>query len=375
MIAPGLGIEPEKLRLVQNPAGSTFGYKFCPTMEALLGVAVMATGRPVFLRYNYAQHMSYTGKRSPFFVKLKFGADEDGKLVAMESDWIVDHGPYSEFGDLLTLRGAQFIGAGYDIPNIRGLGRTVATNHVWGAPFRAYGSPQAFLASESLMDELAEKMGVDPFELRYKNLYRPGSTTPTGQPPEVYSLPEMFDILRPKYQEALKRAKANSTDPHKKGVGISLGVYGSGLDGADGAEAWLELAPDGVNVYATWQDHGQGADMGALGTVHEALLPLELDPSEIHLKMNDTGIAPNSGPSGGSRSQVMIGNALKNAADQMLVAMRKPDGSYRTYDEMVAEDIDLLYKGQWTASMPPTATRIRRARRLSSTCTVSSWPK
>ena len=90
--------------------------------------------------------------------------------------------------------------------------------------------------------------------------------------------------------------------------------------------------------------------MGALGTVHEALLPLELDPSEIHLKMNDTGIAPNSGPSGGSRSQVMIGNALKNAADQMLVAMRKPDGSYRTYDEMVAEDIDLLYKGQWTAS-------------------------
>ncbi len=66
MIAPGLGIEPEKLRLVQNPAGGTFGYKFSPTMEALLGVACMATGRPVSLRYNYYQHITYTGKRSPF---------------------------------------------------------------------------------------------------------------------------------------------------------------------------------------------------------------------------------------------------------------------------------------------------------------------
>ncbi len=155
MIAPGLGIEPEKLRLVQNPTGGTFGYKFSPTMEALLGVAAMATNRPVFLNYDYNQHITYTGKRSPFFLKLKYGADQKGKIMAMESDWIVDHGPYSEFGDLLTVRGAQFIGAGYGIPNIRGLGQTVCTNHAWGSAFRAYGSPQSFLASEVLMDELA----------------------------------------------------------------------------------------------------------------------------------------------------------------------------------------------------------------------------
>jgi aldehyde oxidoreductase len=351
MIAPGLGIEPEKLRLVQNPAGGTFGYKFSPTMEALLGVAAMATERPVFLRYNYHQHMTYTGKRSPFFMKMKLGADEEGKLLAMETDWSVDHGPYSEFGDLLTLRGAQFMGAGYDIPSIRGMGRTVATNHAWGSAFRAYGSPQAFLASESLMDELAEEMGVDPFELRYKNIYRPGATTPTGQEPEVYSLPEIFDIMRPKYHEALKRAEENSTDEHKKGVGISVGIYGCGLDGPDGAEAWVELTEEGVNVYATWQDHGQGADMGALGTAHQALLPLGIAPEQIKLVMNDTALAPNSGPSGGSRSQVMTGNAIKAACDEMLGGMCKPDGSFRTYEEMVAEDLPLRYAGKWAASM------------------------
>jgi aldehyde oxidoreductase len=147
MICAGLGTEPEKLRIVQNPAGGTFGYKFSPTMEALVGVAAMATGKPVALTYEYYQHITYTGKRSPFFINLKYGADKDGKIIAMESDWIVDHGPYSEFGDLLTVRDAQFIGAGYGIPNIRGLGKTVCTNHAWGSAFRAYGSPQSWAAS------------------------------------------------------------------------------------------------------------------------------------------------------------------------------------------------------------------------------------
>ncbi|MFZ0131271.1 MAG: molybdopterin-dependent aldehyde oxidoreductase, partial [Desulfobacterales bacterium] len=351
MICPGLGIEPEKLRIVQNPTGGTFGYKFSPTMEALLGVAAMATGKPVTLKYDYFQHITYTGKRSPFFINLKYGADKSGKIQAMESDWIVDHGPYSEFGDLLTLRGAQFIGAGYGIPNIRGLGQTVCTNHAWGSAFRSYGSPQSFLASESLVDELAEKIGMDPLELRYKNVYREGDTTPTGQKPEVYSFPEMFDTLRPLYQAALKKAKGESTSEKKKGVGLSLGIYGCGLDGPDSSEISVELTPNGVVLASSWEDHGQGADMGALGTCHEALRPLKLTPDQIQQVMNDTALTPNSGPSGGSRQQVMTGNAIKNGCDMLLSAMRKKDGTYRTYEEMKAENIPLKYSGKWTASM------------------------
>ncbi len=351
MIAPGLGVEPDKLRLIQNPAGGTFGYKFSPTMEALLGAACIATQRPVFLEYDYQQYMQYTGKRSPFFIDIKMAADKDGKIVAMEHDYKVDHGPYSEFGDLLTLRGAQYIGAGYNIPSIRGLGHTVCTNHVWGSAFRAYGSPQAFLASESLVDELAEKVGMDPLEFRYINVYRPGDTTPTGQEPEVYSLPEMLEKLRPLYKEAKEKAARESTPENKKGVGITIGIYGCGLDGVDGAEAYVELTKDGVTIYNTWQDHGQGADMGTLGTAHEALRPLGIAPDKIKLVMNDTSLAPNSGPSGGSRSQVMTGNAIKNGCEQLLAAMKKPDGTFRTYDEMVKENLPLKYTGKWAASM------------------------
>ncbi len=350
MIAPGMGVELENLIMVQNPTGGTFGYKFSPTMEALVGVAALVTGRPCFLNYDYHQQQTYTGKRSPFFMNMRFAADADGKLLAMETDYSVDHGPYSEFGDLLTLRGTQFMGSGYDIPNIRGEGRTVCTNHAWGSAFRGYGAPQSEFASEVLMDELAEKLGVDPLELRYKNVYREGSTTPTGQAPEVYSLPEMIDKLRPKYKAAQDKAKADSTDAVKRGVGISVGVYGCGLDGPDTSEAWIELNEDNtVTVFNCWEDHGQGADAGTLGVAHEALRETGITPDRIRLVMNDTSKAPNSGPAGGSRSQVMAGQATKNAAEALAAAMKKPDGTYRDYAQMKADDIPVHYVGKWTA--------------------------
>ena len=349
MIAPGLGLEPDKIALVTNPAGGTFGYKFSPTMEALVGAAALATGRPCFLRYNYFQHMTYTGKRSPFFVNIKFAADKDGKLLAMETDYNVDHGPYSEFGDLLTLRGAQFMGAGYDIPNIRGTGRTVCTNHAWGSAFRAYGSPQSLFSSEQLMDELAEKIGIDPWEIRYRNCYRPGATNPSGQEPEVFSYPEMLEALKPRYEEAKAKAKRESNDKIKKGVGISLGCYGCGLDGPDGSEAWAVLNPDDtITIVSAWEDHGQGADMGVVGTAHEALRPLGITPDRIRFTWPDTSMTPNSGPSGGSRQQVMTGNAIRVACSEMVASLKKPDGKYMNYSEAVAAGKPLKYVGKFS---------------------------
>ena len=351
MIAPGLGVPAEKLRLIQNPTGGTFGYKFSPTMEALLGVAALATGRPVSLVYNQFQNITYTGKRSPGNVNIKLACDEHGKLTAMETDWWIDHGPYSEFGDLLTVRQAQFIGAGYHLENIRGRGRTVATNHAWGSAFRAYGSPQAFLASEIAIDMLAEKMGEDPFEFRYKNLYNENSTTPTGQKPEA-ELPilrKLFDMIRPKYKEAKKRCAQLSTPEKKRGVGIALGIYGCGLDGPDGSEARVERTPEGVTVYNSWEDHGQGADLATLTHAVEVLRKAGIKPEQVKLVMNDTTL-PNSGPSGGSRNNVMTGNSTRVACEMLLNAMKKPGGGYRTYAEMVAENIPVVYDGKWAAA-------------------------
>ncbi|MDR1857106.1 MAG: molybdopterin-dependent oxidoreductase [Desulfovibrio sp.] len=351
MIADGIGVKfPDELVMVQNTAGGTFGYKFSPTMEALLGVAVLATGRPCHLRYNYEQQQNYTGKRSPFWTTAAFAANKQGKILALKCEWDCDHGPYSEFGDLLTLRGAQYIAAGYGIANIRGEGRTVCTNHCWGSAFRGYGAPEIEFASEVLVDELAEKLGMDPFELRALNCYREGDTTPTGQKPEVYSMPALFDKMRPIYKKAVEKAKAESTPAVKKGVGVAVGVYGCGLDGPDSSEAWVELNEDGsVTLGTSWEDHGQGSDSGALGTAHEALRPLGIPPEKIHQVMNDTSKTPNSGPAGGSRSQVMTGNAIRVACETLLAAMKKPGGGYYDYAGMKAAGIDTKQFGKWTA--------------------------
>ena len=356
MIADGIGVPMEKLRIVQNHAGGTFGYKFSPTNEALIGAAAKIIGKPVSLNFNQFQNITYTGKRSPAFMHIKLAADKNGKLLALWGDNYVDHGPYSEFGDLLTMRLSQFTGAGYGIPSIRNKSQTVFTNHAWGSAFRAYGSPQSFMGSDIAIDCLAAKMGIDPFEMRAMNCYKESekTTIPTGYAPDVYCEEALFDKARPLYEAGKKRVaekNAASDGRYKYGIGVSLGVYGCGLDGVDSSSAYAELNPDGtVTIYVSWEDHGQGADMGALTSAHETLRQAGIKPEQIRLVMNDTKITPNSGPAGGSRSQVMSGNACRLAAENLLAEMKKDDGTYRTYDEMVADGKKLKVEGNWVTT-------------------------
>ena len=353
MICEGIGVAPEKLRIVQLHAGGTFGYKFSPTIEALTGVATLVTGRPVALNFDMYQMITYTGKRSPGFMNIKLAADEKGKILALEGNNYIDHGPYSEFGDLLTLRLSQFVGAGMDIKNIRNKSQTVCTNHAYGAAFRGYGAPQSFMGGDIALDVMAAKMGIDPFEFRAMNCYKEseGSTTPNGCKPDVYCLEDLFDLARPKYQankayaEELNKTKSED-GKYKYGVGVSLG-----LDGVDSSEAWAELNEDNtVTIYNSWEDHGQGADIGTLTHAHETLRQAGFTPDRIKLVMNDTGLTPNSGPAGGSRSNVMSGNATRVACELLIDAMKKADGTFRTYDEMKAEGLALKYEGKWVAT-------------------------
>lgn len=353
MIADGIGVPMDKLRIVQNHAGGTFGYKFSPTNEAILGAAAKIIGKPVSLVFNQFQNITYTGKRSPGFMNIKLAADENGKLLGLWGNNYIDHGPYSEFGDLLTHRLSQFVGAGYDIPTIRNKSQTVFTNHAWGSAFRAYGSPQSFMGSEIAIDVLAAKMGMDPFDIRELNCYKESekSTIPTGYAPDVYCLEEMYKMARPLYEAGKARVaekNAASDGRFKYGIGVASGVYGCGLDGVDASQAYAELNPDGtVTMYASWEDHGQGADMGVLMSAHETLRQAGIKPEQIKLVMNDTKYTPNSGPAGGSRSQVMSGNACRLAAENLVAAMKKEDGTYRTYDEMKAEGIETKVLGNW----------------------------
>ena len=352
MIARGVGVAPSKIRVIQNNMGASFGYKVAPTNEPYLAIALVACQRPVYMRINMKEHNIRTPKRSPFLMHIRVGADKSGKLIGAEQTWWVDHGPYSESSNDLTNKGGQFFFSPYAYANMRATGYTCFSNHRWSAAFRAYGAPQTYWGCETAMDMLAEKCGIDPFDFREMNLLQwepfttnPLGVMPSGYAPEVFPLPEMMKKARPYYEEMKKEAVAKNTDKVKFGVGVSIGIYNSNDDGADDAASNIELTKDGVIVYNTWEDHGQGADIGCLGTAHEALKPLNLHPTQIKMVLSDTAKAPNSGAAAASRSQVMVGNAIVDSCKKLLEAMRKPDGTYRTYDEMIAENIPVFYEG------------------------------
>jgi aldehyde oxidoreductase len=237
------------------------------------------------------------------------------------------------------------MGFPYHIPNQLGVAFCTYTNFGYGTTYRAFAGVQAFTSSESAIDMMAEKVGMDPFDFRYLNVARPGELCSTGVEYNDYPFVEMMDMMRPKYDAAKARAKANTSDAVKHGVGIAWGGYVLG-DPIDNAQVALEILPDGSFVsYSTWQDVGQHAEPSQLLHTYTALRPMNVPYEKIRVDMNDTKYCPNTGISGGSRSHFHAGNAIIDAAEKLMNAMRKADGTYRTYDEMVKEGLPTRYEG------------------------------
>ena len=348
-MAPAIGLPKEKVRIIGNPAGGSFGYSMSPGNTALAAACALALDAPVSLVLSYAEHQHTTGKRSPVYANVRLACDEAGKLTAMDFLAGIDHGAYSEMAGALTTKVCRFFGYPYAIPNIRGLVRTAFTNNNFGTAFRAFGSPQTYTASEQIVDMLAGRIGMDPFEFRYINVAREGDTCTTSVPYREYPMRAMMDMLRPHYRKAVEKARAESTPEHRRGVGIAWGGYHVSKV-PDRAEIDLELNEDGsVTHYSTWADVGQGADTGSLIHVHEALRPLRLRPEAIRLVRNDTGCCPDTGSASGSRSHHVVGMATLDAASKLLAAMRKEDGTYRTWREMRDAGIPTRYRGVHTA--------------------------
>ncbi|MDR2109503.1 MAG: molybdopterin-dependent oxidoreductase [Coriobacteriales bacterium] len=347
--AEGIGLPPDKIRCVENPTGASFGYSMSPGTAALVAVCALACDRPVNLTLSYPEYMLFTGKRAPSYSNARLGATAEGKITGLEYEIAFEKGAYSEVSDLLVEIGQRFFGTPYSIPNITGLSKLTFSNHAFSTAYRGFGSPQCYTGMEALMDMMAEELGLDPFEFRYRNIYRPGDVSNTGEQFDVYPMEALMDAIRPRYEALRAHAATASTPERPHGVGFACGMYNvSGTN--DRAEADIELMSDGsITVYNTWEDQGQGADVGSLIHAHEAFREvLGLQPEQIHLVMNDTALAPVHGPAGASRSHYMGGNALLDARDKLVAAMTKPDGTLRTYDEMQAEGLATRYRGVTT---------------------------
>ena len=164
----------EKLRIVMNPTGASFGWSTNAGDIALVGACTVVTGMPVALSMSYEEHQHYSGKRCPGYSNARLACDQDGRITAAEFDLGMDHGAYSWGGDDVIIKPARFAFFPYKVPNAVGLVRVANTNHTFGTAYRSYGSPQAYTFSEALVDMLADETGIDPFELRWRNIAREG---------------------------------------------------------------------------------------------------------------------------------------------------------------------------------------------------------
>lgn len=348
-VPPAIGIPGDKIRVIENPTGASFGSALTPVDAAIVGACALALDMPVSMTMTYPESTAFLGKRAAHYSNARLACDKDGKIIAADYDFVYDHGAYGEMADVLASKGQRFPYFGYNIPNLRAVVRVGYSNQTYATAYRSYGNCQAFTMSEAMMDIMARKIGMDPFEFRYKNLAHEGDTNINSYPYKEYPFQYIMDKMRPYYDEMKADAAARNaaSDGTKRyGVGVALGGYNVTGGPNDHSEVAIELGADGcVTCYNTWEDQGQGSDVGTLVLTHEALKELNLPWEKVKLVQADSLTCPITGPAGANRSHYMAGNAIVNGCEQLVAAMKKADGTFRTYEEMVAEGIPTKYLG------------------------------
>ena len=348
LLAMALNYPKDNIRVILNPVGGSFGYSISGNTYCIVAMAVLLLQRPCSLTLSYAEFNHITGKRSATYTNGKIACDENGKIVAAEYDCGLDHGAYGVVAGKIFNNLVSVGFHGYNIPNFKGLVRGVSTNQAFNTAYRGFGSPQIYTTTEALIDMLAEKAGIDPWEFRYKNAAREGDKTINSMPYKAYPYPKLLEMIKPYYDEYKKLAEQGKAEGRHVGVGISLGGFLCTIGMFDQCEIALELNPDGtITNYNTWEDMGQGGDVGAIVHTVKALEPMGIKASQIRLVQSDWPKCPDSGQSAASRQHYMTGNAIIDGANKLMDAMRKPDGTWRTYDEMVAEGIPTKYIGHY----------------------------
>jgi CO/xanthine dehydrogenase Mo-binding subunit len=326
-VASALGCDLSRARIVQTVTGGGFGGKEdAPSAPgAQVALLAKATGRPVRLILTREEDMAVMSKRHKGRIRVRTAATRDGELVACEVDYLLDGGAYATLSPVVLFRGTVHACGPYRVPNVAIDARAVRTHTVPAGAFRGFGEPQVAFAIESQMDALAEALAMDPLELRRRNALRIGDETVTGHKlTESVGFAEVLDKVAAASGWAEKRARyANQRGTAKRGIGLAACYYGVGL-GAMGkhlnpAGASVVVAADGsVTVAVGTTEIGQGMITVLSQIAADALgCPVE----RIKVVDPDTSRVPDSGPTVASRTTLMSGNAIKDAAAKIRAAM------------------------------------------------------
>jgi len=322
-VAAILNYPLNKVRVIQAETGGGFGGKEdVPSLVAgMASLMAWKVKRPVKYILSRKEDLLAMSKRHPAVIKYKTGAKKTGEITAVEVEYLIDGGAYTTLSTIVLFRGVVHAPGPYRIPNVRVVGKAVATNKLPCGAYRGFGSPQVIFACESQMDELAAKLGMDPLELRKLNALKPGDETAWGQ--EVSESMGFWETMEKAEKSCnwteKRRAYQNQTGDLRKGIGVSTFLYGVGLD-AHGAYlaragAFVQVCSDGtVQAAVGTVEMGQGMNTALSQILAEAL---GCEVEQVYLMEADTSRVPDSGPTVASRATLSSGNALMDAARQL----------------------------------------------------------
>ncbi|HYF63325.1 MAG TPA: molybdopterin cofactor-binding domain-containing protein, partial [Herpetosiphonaceae bacterium] len=316
-IAAMLELPVDQVVIRYAAIGGAFGGREDLSMQHVLALAAWKLRRPAALVWSREESMIGHHKRHPITVRCRWGATGDGRITAVRAEVIADGGAYASTSQEVVKVAALFASGCYEVENIAVDGYAVYTNNIPSGAFRGFGAPQAQFASEMMIARVADALGLDPIEVRRRNIYREGSIEPTHHPlpAGVSALP----VLERCVEEAGRRlGKQAPAAPHlRRGVGIACGIKNIGYSFGypEQATATVELNGGGeiesavVRVGAA--EVGQGTQLILRQIAAEALgVPFEL----VTMICDDSGEAPNAGSASASRLTLMAGRAVLDAA-------------------------------------------------------------
>ena len=315
----------ERIRIIQTETGGGFGGKeeYPSLIAGHAALLAWKSGKPVKIIYDRAEDMVATTKRHPSRTRHKTAVTKDGKLLAMEIDFVIDGGAYCTLSPVVLSRGTIHAAGPYVCPNVRIQSRAVATNVPPHGAFRGFGAPQSIFALERHMDRVAHAVGLTPEEFRRRNFIHEGETTATSQiirePVDMDHLLTRALQLSDYHSKRERFARANqSTNGHftkKKGIGFATFMHGAGFTGS--GEVYLqsvvsaEATAEGiVRILAASTEIGQGTNTIFAQIASETL---GLDFDSIEIVQPDTGLVPNSGPTVASRTSMVVGKLVESA--------------------------------------------------------------
>ncbi len=317
-VARVLGVTPDKVRIVPTACGGGFGGKLDVAVQPLLAVAARKLGTPVRIVYTRTESMASTTKRHPSRIAAKASADAQGRLTAFEMTGDFNTGAYASWGPTVANRVPIHATGPYKVPHVLNTTRAIYTNETPAGAFRGFGVPQAAIANETLMDDLADQLELDRWHIRRINAIGRADATPSGQV-LAYSagLPECLDALKPAWKTALAAAAIHNAKNarHKRGAGIACMWYGCGNTSLSNPSA-MRLTLDRRGVLTLWSgavDIGQGVSTVLIQIATDALA---IDGAQITLTehVGDTGATMDAGKTSASRQTFVSGNAARLAA-------------------------------------------------------------